>query len=463
MSDKSAAPTLTDEVLVLADALADVKERVDRFEADFSTQSKPLDAAASALQAALAGIKALQFHILDNSLGALSQRVEDQRRAIDEQVGTVVAELRKADAETADATKQTGAALSQKIASVVGELRDLRHRFSTELERVQLEGEKKIQSFAALPGPQGTAGKSPRPRGQYNAGEIYQSLDIVSALGGSYISSVDNNTEKPSPRAKNWTQLASRGGPGGGSGDITGLTGVAKPSQIASGVTAFAVGDILYANSTGTLTNLAAGTSGYVLQAQGANTAPIWAAVSGAGLGDFSGPASSTDGEIVRFNGTSGKNGKATGNATLSGNLTVSGTGNSTFSGDIVLGASSENTHPLRASGNGGTNYVGIGGGIANKVQGFTAASTAAELQLNPIGGAITTGSGLFTIGGNLTVSGTGASSVGGTFATGAPTGGAGAWKLGVANAVSPTSPNRTITVDIGGTLYYIHAKTTND
>jgi len=30
-------------------------------------------------------------------------------------------------------------------------------------------------------------------------------------------------------------------------------------------------------------------------------------------------------------------------------------------------------------------------------------------------------------------------------------------------NTVSPTSPNRTLTVDIGGTTYYIHAKTTND
>lgn len=50
-----------------------------------------------------------------------------------------------------------------------------------------------------------------------------------------------------------------------------------------------------------------------------------------------------------------------------------------------------------------------------------------------------------------------------GALNTGAPTGGAGAWKLGIANAVSPTSPNRTITVDIGGTLYYLHAKTTND
>ena len=49
------------------------------------------------------------------------------------------------------------------------------------------------------------------------------------------------------------------------------------------------------------------------------------------------------------------------------------------------------------------------------------------------------------------------------TVTTGAPTGGAGAWKLGIANAVSPTSPNRTITIEIGGTTYYLAAKTTND
>lgn len=51
----------------------------------------------------------------------------------------------------------------------------------------------------------------------------------------------------------------------------------------------------------------------------------------------------------------------------------------------------------------------------------------------------------------------------GGSVTTSAPTGGAGAWELGIANAVSPTSPNRTITIEIGGTAYYLHAKTTND
>lgn len=47
---------------------------------------------------------------------------------------------------------------------------------------------------------------------------------------------------------------------------------------------------------------------------------------------------------------------------------------------------------------------------------------------------------------------------------TAAPAGStAAAWKLGAANAVSPTAPNRTIAIDIGGTVYYLAAKTTND
>jgi len=51
-----------------------------------------------------------------------------------------------------------------------------------------------------------------------------------------------------------------------------------------------------------------------------------------------------------------------------------------------------------------------------------------------------------------------------GNIKTAAPAGGtAAAWKLGTVASVSPTSPNRTIEVDIGGTIYYIHAKTTNN
>lgn len=51
-----------------------------------------------------------------------------------------------------------------------------------------------------------------------------------------------------------------------------------------------------------------------------------------------------------------------------------------------------------------------------------------------------------------------------GNIRTSAPPGGtANDWRLGTVATVSPTSPNRTIEVSIGGTIYYIHAKTTND
>ena len=56
------------------------------------------------------------------------------------------------------------------------------------------------------------------------------------------------------------------------------------------------------------------------------------------------------------------------------------------------------------------------------------------------------------------------ATTLGGSLTTAAPVSGtAAAWKLGTVLSVSPTSPNRTIEVDIGGTIYYIHAKTTNN
>jgi len=63
-----------------------------------------------------------------------------------------------------------------------------------------------------------------------------------------------------------------------------------------------------------------------------------------------------------------------------------------------------------------------------------------------------------------LTLTTGGNATLGGSITTSAPSGGtAAAWKLGTVATVSPTSPNRTIEVDIGGTIYYLAAKTTNN
>lgn len=51
-----------------------------------------------------------------------------------------------------------------------------------------------------------------------------------------------------------------------------------------------------------------------------------------------------------------------------------------------------------------------------------------------------------------------------GSITTGAPSGGSiKPWKIGEAATVSPTSPNRTLRVEVDGVVYYLHAKTTND
>jgi hypothetical protein len=63
---------------------------------------------------------------------------------------------------------------------------------------------------------------------------------------------------------------------------------------------------------------------------------------------------------------------------------------------------------------------------------------------------------GVATFGGNFTT--------GGSLTTGAPSGGtSAAWKLGTVASVSPTAQNRTIELQVGGTTYYLTAKTTND
>lgn len=51
-----------------------------------------------------------------------------------------------------------------------------------------------------------------------------------------------------------------------------------------------------------------------------------------------------------------------------------------------------------------------------------------------------------------------------GSVSTAAPSGStARPWKFGDENAVSPTAPNRTVAIDVNGTVLYLHAKTTND
>lgn len=154
--------------------------------------------------------------------------------------------------------------------------------------------------------------------------------------------------------------------------------------------------------------------------------------------------------------------------ATFAGALTVS-TGATTlkdlsatlgqFSADsttLVLNAPTTYTAIRFNQAGGGVGFVGV-----DKTQALCSTSTNGDMVVR----SDVTGNVLFANSGTQTakISSTGALTLAATITTVAPTGGAGVWKLGIANSVAPSSPNRTVTVEIGGTLYYLHAKTTND
>jgi hypothetical protein len=132
------------------------------------------------------------------------------------------------------------------------------------------------------------------------------------------------------------------------------------------------------------------------------------------------------------------------------------GGSNATSTNSIYVG------RDTRASANGNTNEIVIGhNGRGNGSNTTTIGNTstvgtyfpAGEMYINT-----TTDAGAYA----LQVAGAIYNTT--TITTGAPTGGSiKPWRLGEAATVSPTSPNRTIRVEIDGTVYYIHAKTTND
>ena len=97
-----------------------------------------------------------------------------------------------------------------------------------------------------------------------------------------------------------------------------------------------ATGDIYYRNSSGFLSRLAAGADGTVLTGTGAGAVPAWETP--AGSGTFSGPGSSTDNAIVRFNGTGGNTGQNS-SVLIDDSNNITGAANITLSGELDAGS----------------------------------------------------------------------------------------------------------------------------
>jgi hypothetical protein len=271
-----------DQMLFLAEKIGEMNDRLVGMETEFTAQAAPLtaskgaqDAALSALSAALVGIKALNFHVLDNNLGHVSKRVE----AVAGDAEKRAAELAKLIDETRTELTKAKAASIRELATVKGERIELSKRvetertnFGTAIESVRVELGKIQSELAERIGEavkQFAVPASLNPKGPWDALTSYSKLDLVSLNGTSYVSNVAGNIDKPDAKSKNWTLIARRGGSaiGGGATDITGVVGMgATGLQIAqSGTPAEARTVIEVEDFTGA-TSMVDGTAGRVIQ-----------------------------------------------------------------------------------------------------------------------------------------------------------------------------------------------------
>jgi hypothetical protein len=418
----------SDELILLAETLGEVKTRTEKLEGEFSTHAKPLEAATNALSAALSGIKALQFHVLDNNLGALSARVEEMRKAVDEQVGVIALELKKADETNAAKAGAEAEALRSEIVALQSQLGSLVTQFGQQLERVEFAAKEEAKKLQLIPGPAGAAGASLNPRGTFIDGEVYNRLDVVSWLGSSYIATVDGVTEKPSKNSNQWQTLASRGGGGaGGVGDFGSLAGVAQINQGGTGQTTRVA-------ALNALLPDQAGSTQYMLLTDGSGTVS-WGAQPVAGLPS----QTSNSGRLLTTNGStaswsnavtvSGSNATVGGSLTVSGTTTADGLATSGFFGGskrVIVGYNTSSDYGFVAS---------VDTGIGWK-----------ELHLNPVGGVVkvpNTAASTGTSSGALVVSG--GVGVAGAIVTG------GIVRCGGSNGLSLGSDTGNIRIDTAG------------
>jgi len=207
----------------------------------------------------------------------------------------------------------------------------------------------------------------------------------------------------------------------GGTGRVTGTTAYAL---IATGTTA-----------TGVQQTLAAGATNEMLVGGGASALPVWTAATGSGSPVRSQTPTLTTPVIGIATGTS---------LAVSGGSTVgSATLDATYRQHIYGAIDKATTTPEEVSFIGSsdaTSPLGLRVTVGNHA---TAGSRYVDIQAVEPGVAQRT---LRLNGANCTVGTTGILKINNTV-----------------NSVSPTSPNRTITIDVGGTTYYLHAKTTND
>jgi len=217
---------LDTDLLLVAERLGGALDRLEKIETDLQTQALPIQGAAAAqasaltaLEAALAGVKALNQHVLGNDLGALSARVDEASKQVEAEIlridhalgqtaDKIEAKIEATRAELAAATA-TRHELSAAREAQAEKIETARREFSASLSSLRAEFAETVKKFATP--------TTLNPRGEWIDGTTYARLDVVTVAGSSFVSLQDNNREKPGARGSTtWQLLARRGGAGAG-------------------------------------------------------------------------------------------------------------------------------------------------------------------------------------------------------------------------------------------------------
>jgi len=144
---------------------------------------------------------------------ALSQRIDGIAQALPIELSAVRSEM---ETVREMAAKTTGAA-NIAAAEIAQRMTEIEANFPAQLAALKTE--------FAKPEAQAAAPQSFNPRGAYEPGEKYKPFDYVSSNGSSYIALVENPTQPPSKKSKQWMLVAARGAGGGvdSGGGVSGL------------------------------------------------------------------------------------------------------------------------------------------------------------------------------------------------------------------------------------------------
>jgi len=170
---------------------------------------------------------------LEQSKTEASQQAKEAEKRFSAALHDLAEQLTKTGEETTSIAQHLSNQINTEKEQFSAELSNVVDQLTKTSEQAKVEFGYKVDEIAlklaelpaqmaafkaefATPSVQADAPKSFNPRGAYENGEKYQPFDYVSANGSSYIALVENPTEPPSKRSKQWMLVAARGASGSG-------------------------------------------------------------------------------------------------------------------------------------------------------------------------------------------------------------------------------------------------------